>query len=47
MMAVLNLAGFERAEIGLLELEMWVASMRLNLTDFEWAVVRLRSGSLE
>ena len=46
-MAVLDLAGFEQAEARLLELEMWVASTRLNLTDFEWAAVRLRLGCLE
>jgi hypothetical protein len=47
MMAVLDLAGFKWAEAGLLELAMWVVSTRLNLTNFERAAVRLRSGGLE
>ena len=47
MTAVLGLAGFERAEARLLELEMWAAATRLNLSDFGWAEVMLRSGGLE
>ena len=34
-------------EARLLELEMWTAATRLNLSDFERAAVRLRSGGLE
>ena len=41
------MAGCERMEARLLELEMWTVVTRLNLSDFERAVVRLRLGSLE
>ena len=47
MTAVLGLAGFEWAEARLLELEMWVVATRLNLSNFGWAEVMLRSGGLE
>jgi hypothetical protein len=47
MTAVLDLAGFEWAEARPLELEMWMAATRLDLSDFERAAVRLRLGSLE
>ena len=46
-MAVLGLAGFEQAEARLLELEMWAAATRLNLSGFGRAEVMLRSGGLE
>jgi hypothetical protein len=48
MATMLDLTGFEQAEVRFLELEMWVMETRLNLSDFEWVVVaRLRSDSLE
>ena len=42
------MAGCERMEARLLELEMWTAVTILNLSDFELVVVaRLRSDGLE
>jgi hypothetical protein len=47
MVTMLDLTGFEWAEARFLELEMWVVVTRLNLSNFGWVVVRLRSGGLE
>ena len=47
MTAVLDLTGFEWAGVRLLELEMLATRTRLNLSNFERAAARLRSGGLE